>query len=99
MHCTALTRLASRTLVRFLLGATAVWAMPETARGQIFVPNFSRDTIGEYTTSGATVSASLVSPLNTPIVGIAVSGSDLFVTAETLGTVGEYTTSGATVNA
>ena len=36
-------------------------------------------TIGEYTTSGATVNASLVSGLNYPY-GIAVSGSNLFVT-------------------
>ena len=34
--------------------------------------------IGEYTTSGATVNASLISGLNNP-QGIAVSGSDLFV--------------------
>jgi hypothetical protein len=58
-------------------------------------------TVGEYTTSGATVNASLISGLNEP-TGIGVSGSNLFVAnyfyaAGT--TVGEYTTSGATVNA
>ena len=69
-----------------------------TARGQdIFVANFSSGTIGEYTTSGATVNPSLISGLNTPI-GLAVSGSNLFVTSFDAGTIGEYTTSGATVN-
>ena len=57
--------------------------------------------IAEYTTSGATVNASLVTGLNAPS-GIAVSGSDLFVVNNGSGgpgSVGEYTTSGATVNA
>ncbi|MGD0389876.1 MAG: PEP-CTERM sorting domain-containing protein, partial [Tepidisphaeraceae bacterium] len=56
--------------------------------------------IGEYTTSGATVNAALVSGLDYPF-GIAVSedGSDLFVTNFHGNTIGEYTTSGATVNA
>ena len=45
--------------------------MPATAHGQIFVTNGAAGTIGEYTTSGATVNASLVSGLNGPI-GIAV---------------------------
>ena len=54
--------------------------------------------IGEYTTSGATVSASLISDSGGP-VGVAVSGNDLYVTNVGSGTVGEYTLSGATVNA
>ncbi len=54
-------------------------------------------TIGEYTTSGATVNASLITGLN-GAVGIAISGSDLFVANNGNGTIGEYTTSGATVN-
>jgi hypothetical protein len=55
-------------------------------------------TIGEYTISGATVNASLISGLNGPS-SIVVSGSNLFVTNTSNGTIGEYTTSGATVNA
>jgi glucose/arabinose dehydrogenase len=62
------------------------------------VTSGSDGTIGEYTTSGATVNASLISGLNQPF-GIAVSGSNLFVTNSAGGTIGEYTTSGATVNA
>ena len=51
-----------------------------TARGQdIYVTNQVTGTIGEYSISGGTVNASLVSGLNNP-AGIAVSGSDLFVT-------------------
>jgi hypothetical protein len=64
------------------------------ARAQVFVTGVG--TIGEYTTSGATVNASLVSGLSNPI-GIAVSGPDLFVANSAAGAIGEYTTSGATV--
>jgi autotransporter-associated beta strand protein len=55
-------------------------------------------TIGVYTTSGATVNASLVSGLNTP-AGIAVSGSNIYVANAGNGILPVYTTSGATVNA
>ena len=92
--------------------AVGVALSSATARGQdIYVTNYSGiigsgygDTIGEYTTSGATVNASLVSGLTGP-VSIAVSGSNLFVTTEVPATessykVGEYdATTGATVNA
>jgi hypothetical protein len=54
--------------------------------------------ISEYTTSGDTVNADLISSGLYEPDGIAVSGSDLFVTNNN-GTIGEYTTSGATVNA
>ncbi len=54
--------------------------------------------IGEYTTSGAAVNASLITGLSEP-VGIAVSGGNVFVGNQSSGTVGEYTTSGAVVNA
>ncbi len=71
--------------------------------GYLFVANAGNGTIGKYTTSGATVNASLISGLNFPY-GIAVSGTDLFVTNNSngsagTGTIGKYTTSGATVNA
>jgi hypothetical protein len=50
-----------------------------TARAEnIFVGIGGNNTIGEYTTDGATVNASLVSGLDAPM-GIAVLGSDLFV--------------------
>src|SRR5450759_2224415 len=69
------------------------------AHAQIFVTNYSAGTIGEYNTSGGTVDASLVSGLSFPL-GIAVDGSNLFVTNPIdFTTIGKYTTSGATVNA
>ena len=64
----------------------------------LFVTNSEAGTIGEYTTSGATVNASLISGLSAPL-GLALSGSNLFVAELGNGTIGEYTTSGATVNA
>ena len=64
----------------------------------VFVTNVFGNTMGEYTTAGATVNAALISGLSSPY-GIAVSGSDLFVTNDGAGTIGEYTTAGATVNA
>jgi hypothetical protein len=72
---------------------------PSAARagGTIFETNLSVETVGAYTTSGATVNAALISGLNIPD-GIAVSGSDLFVTNEIPGTIGEYTTAWAPVN-
>jgi hypothetical protein len=42
--------------------------------GSIFVTNFSAGTIGEYTTSGATVNASLITGLSEPF-GIAIVDS------------------------
>ena len=59
-------------------------------------------TVGEYTTSGATVNATLISGLNgndNGPYGIAVSGPDIFVINPSTDGVGEYTTSGATINA
>jgi hypothetical protein len=81
-----------------LAAATALWAMPATARAQIFVVNHQNGTIGEYTTSGATVNASLISGLNNP-GGVAVSGTNLFVVNNGTNSIGKYTTAGATVNA
>ena len=63
------------SLVSGLNGPTGI----AVSGSDLFVANYSTGTIGEYTTSGATVNASLVSGLNDPY-GIAVSGSNLFVT-------------------
>jgi DNA-binding beta-propeller fold protein YncE len=96
------------SLVAALTVMTAIWAMPPAARGgNIFVVNQNlggngNGTFGEYTTSGATVNASLITGLNYPL-GIAVSGGRVFVansgTTFNVGTIGEYTLTGATVNA
>ena len=66
--------------------------------GRLFVANYFGNSIGEYTTNGATVNASLVSGLNNP-QGLAVSGGDLFVSNVGSDTIGEFTTNGVTVNA
>ena len=73
--------------------------LAKTAQGQIYVSSWNADTVGEYTTSGATVNAALVSGLNRPY-GVALDGNgNLFVANQPSGTIGEYTTSGAVVNA
>ncbi len=67
--------------------------------GDLFVLNSSNGpdgSIGEYTTSGAVVNASLVAGLPINTTALAVSGGDIFVTGSS-GTV-EYTTSGVLVN-
>jgi DNA-binding beta-propeller fold protein YncE len=62
--------------------------MPTTAWGNnLYVTNDYGGTISEYTTSGATLNASLIFCPSTSC-GIAVSGSDLFVTNGN-GTIGE----------
>ena len=74
--------------------------------GNLFVTNYGISgfgTIGEYTLSGATVNANLITGLSYPI-GTVVSGGDLFVanyfpSGNGPGnTIREYTTSGATVS-
>ena len=89
--------------LRGLLGSVLVvlvgTPLAGTAGGQLFVANWSSGTIGEYTTSGATVNAALVSGLSKPY-GLALDGNGhLFVANLSLGTIGEYTTSGTMVNA
>ena len=74
-----------------------LWAGQAHA-GAIFVANTNGGTINEYNLDGTPVgTGTLISGLDHPS-GLAISGSDLFVT--TAGnTIGEYTTSGATLNA
>src|SRR6266567_4560677 len=95
-------RMNIRLILSGLAASAALCAMPGTIRGaQIFVANFETGTIGEYTTSGATVDPALISGLSLP-QGIAVSGGNLLVTSLNVTSessrIGKYTTSGATVN-
>jgi len=78
-----------------LLAVTAPCSVPVVA-AEIFVTNGNK--ISEYTTSGATVNASLVTGLGEPF-GVAVSGGYLYVANFSTGTVGQYTLSGGVVNA
>src|SRR5438477_89362 len=100
-HTTYNSGLPSCAFLAILLGfvSAALCMIPAASPGgQIFVVNDGNGTIGEYTTSGATVNAALITGLNFP-TGIALSGGDLFVVNDVNSTIGEYTTSGATVNA
>ena len=70
----------------------------------IFFENYSipQDSyvISEITTGGALVNADLVSiPGLLPLGGLAISGSNLFITGSDADNISEYTTSGVTVNA
>ena len=61
----------------------------------LFIP--TETGVGEYTTSGATVNASLISEFPLVPLNVAICGTNLFVL--NFGTVGEYTTFGTTINA
>ena len=68
-----------RLAVSLFTAATAFSATRATAAvGNIFVLNHQTGTVGEYTTDGATVNASLIKGLTAPN-DIAVSGTNLFV--------------------
>lgn len=69
--------------------------------GQILVVN--NGTVGEYTTNGTTINASLLTNLGGGVNGITAAGSDVFVPNINSGlagdgTVAEYTTSGVLLN-
>ena len=89
-----------------LTGIAVLSGLFTTAHGQIFEVNqnsasnngIGTGTIGEYNLDGTTVNAALVSGLNVA-EGLAMSGSNLYVTNYGSGTIGKYTTAGATVNA
>ena len=88
-------------LVGLVVGpAGAAVALAQTSQvADSAAGNVSPASVGGSSPSRASGTlAPLVSGLSYP-VGVAVSGSDLFVVSEGSGTVGEYTTSGTTVNA
>jgi uncharacterized delta-60 repeat protein len=66
------------------------------SNSDLFVAD-SPTSIGEYSTSGATINATLIS--GSEVDGFAISGSDIFASDASTGTVGEYTTAGTAVNA
>ncbi len=88
-----------------LAAATAFSATRAVAAvGNIFIVNPQTGVVGEYTTDGATVNASLITGLTCASLDIAVSGPNLFVSGYSnpsggAGFIAEYTTDGATVNA
>ena len=86
-----------------VLLAGVLCGLPRPALGNLFVADagpFNMEghgTIGEYTESGATVNASLITGLSFP-ASVAVSDGFIYVTNSHDGTIGKYTTSGVPIN-
>jgi len=98
---TSNSRPLHRALCALLLGIAALWAMPRSARAQVYVSQVFNGGVGKYNaTTGAVINANFVTGLSQP-QGLALSGNNLFVaTNNNGGTVGEYNaTTGATINA
>jgi hypothetical protein len=99
------SRLKNNGLNVFQLLAVAVVIFPAIAKAG-FILVSSPDTIGEYTTSGASVNPSLITGIITQGAAdpfsFAISGSDIYVpnwnNGTNGGTLGEYTISGALIN-
>src|SRR5271166_6737806 len=88
-----------RALSMLLVGMAALWAIPRSARGQIYVSN-GFDRVGKYdATTGAAINANFITGLSQP-TGLALSGNNLFVADYSNNSVGKYdATTGATINA
>ncbi|HVP28587.1 MAG TPA: hypothetical protein VMW35_05430 [Myxococcota bacterium] len=92
------------TAILFVSASTSATAASVPEERALFITsrtisgNESIGRVGKYTTSGATVDASLISGLSNPF-GVTVSDSTIFVADSNAGTIGKYTTSGQTVNA
>jgi hypothetical protein len=66
-----------RVILSGLVASVPLRAMPGTTCAQISVAETSADTIGEYTTSGATLNLTLALELISPI-SVVVSGDQVF---------------------
>jgi hypothetical protein len=72
-------------------------ALAATVKAQyIYVANYGNGAIGEYGSDGSTINAALISAGY--LSGVAISGTNLFVSHALYSTVSEYTTSGTIVN-
>jgi PKD domain len=84
------------------LSIFAFWAMPRSARAQIYVSEFGTNTVGEYdATTGAAINANFITGVINP-EGLLLSGNTLFVSSSISGggSVGTYNaTTGAVINA
>lgn len=83
---------------RLISGLNIPWALALDGAGHLFVSCYGSSTVGEYTLSGDTVNAALIT---LPGVGpMAYDGlGHLFVASYTSGVMQEYTTSGTRVSA
>jgi hypothetical protein len=92
---TSNSRPLHRALCTLLIGVATLWAMPRSARAQLYISQapgiqLNDGTVGKYdATTGAAIHANFIQG-NAP-TGLAVSGNNLFL-ANTFGgsTVGEY---------
>ena len=91
-------RLSSPRLAFVSLALAFACVSDGLARGQIFVSDWSNGQVGEWTTSGSSVNASLITGLSQPD-GIAESDGYLYVANQQANTVGKYTMSGQAVDA
>lgn len=73
-------------------------AMGNAPAGTILVSDWSSNTVGEWSTTGALVNTSLVTGLNQPN-GVASTGDYVFVANQQGNTVGKYTSTGQLVDA
>ncbi len=93
---------ATSILARWVAFALLFLGAGLVLAGDVFVTNKNSGTIGEYTSTGETVNAALITGLNFP-TDVAVSGGFLYVTSVNggsgAGTIGQYTLTGGTVNA
>ena len=84
-----------RALCTVLIGSAALWAMPRSARAQIYVSqpgdgSLGSTSVGEYNGStGAPINANFITGLTGGLV-LALSGNDLFVSNGITASVGEY---------
>ena len=95
---TITVELSKRRFIGAVL-AILLWIIPAKARADnIFVTNNENGTVGEYTTSGATVNPALITGLSAPS-GIVVSDGYIYVPDFDTGTIAKYTTEGTLVTA
>jgi hypothetical protein len=97
---TSNSRPLRRALCTLLLCIAALWAIPTSARAQLYVSQPFQGSIGEYNAStGIAINANFITGLNYPY-GFALSGNTLFVANYGGTTVGTYNaTTGAAINA
>jgi hypothetical protein len=63
-----------RALCTLLLGVAALWAMPRSARAQVYVSQVFNGGVGKYNaTTGAAINANFITGLSSP-KGLALSG-------------------------
>ena len=89
-----------RALCTLLLGIAALWAMPTSARAQLYVVNQNANAIGEYNAStGAVINTNFITTGVDGPTGLLLSGNCVFVLNGISNTVGEYNaTTGAVIN-